>query len=239
RTEGHQQTACVNNTCMTYNVTNFSSVPGGTQKNSTGDNNADGSGNTSGNGKPGSGSGGDGKDDEKDSATESGNCTAPPICVGDTLKCLQLKFTWKIDCNTQGNEVTKGDGCAEGDIPVCAGKSCKAEAYAGVLQQWKQRCAVEAMGQGMASRAAGISNGDDAGVVEGIWGGEEGGSGLKLRQDLINVGGNGSAGLLPDVEIEGQRWVIPAGFFDAIAAVKMVIIAMCTVIAMFVVGRNI
>ncbi|MCC8562999.1 A coat protein, partial [Xanthomonas perforans] len=113
------------------------------------------------------------------------------------------------------------------------------EAYAGVLQQWKQRCAVEAMGQGMASRAAGISNGDDAGVVEGIWGGEEGGSGLKLRQDLINVGGNGSAGLLPDVEIEGQRWVIPAGFFDAIAAVKMVIIAMCTVIAMFVVGRNI
>ncbi|MCC8548755.1 A coat protein [Xanthomonas perforans] len=239
RTEGHQQTACVNNTCMTYNVTNFSSVPGGTQKNSTGDNNADGSGNTSGNGKPGSGSGGDGKDDDKDSATESGNCTAPPMCVGDTLKCLQLKFTWKIDCNTQGNEVTKGDGCSEGDIPVCAGKSCKAEAYAGVLQQWKQRCAVEAMGQGMASRAAGISNGDDAGVVEGIWGGEEGGTGLKLRQDLINVGGNGSGGLLPDVEIEGQRWVIPSGFFDAIAAVKMVIIAMCTVIAMFVVGRNI
>ncbi|MCF6090103.1 A coat protein, partial [Xanthomonas perforans] len=223
----------------TYNVTNFSSVPGGTQKNSTGDNNADGSGNTSGNGKPGSGSGGDGKDDDKDSATESGNCTAPPMCVGDTLKCLQLKFTWKIDCNTQGNEVTKGDGCSEGDIPVCAGKSCKAEAYAGVLQQWKQRCAVEAMGQGMASRAAGISNGDDAGVVEGIWGGEEGGTGLKLRQDLINVGGNGSGGLLPDVEIEGQRWVIPSGFFDAIAAVKMVIIAMCTVIAMFVVGRNI
>ncbi|RFF51036.1 A coat protein [Xanthomonas campestris] len=238
RKEGHQQTACINDTCKTYNVTNYSSVPNGTAKNSTGDNAGDGTGNTSGNGsQTGSGKGDD--DKSEDSATDSGNCTAPPMCVGDTLKCLQLKFTWKIDCNTQGNEVTKGDGCAEGDVPVCAGKSCKAEAYAGVLQQWKQRCAVEAMGQGMASRAAGISNGDDAGVVEGIWGGEEGGSGLKLRQDLINVAGNGSAGLLPDVEIEGQRWVIPAGFFDAIAAVKMVIIAMCTVIAMFVVGRNI
>lgn len=77
------------------------------------------------------------------------------------------------------------------------------------------------------------------GSLKGFGAGESGSSGMKLRQDLINVGGNGSAGLLPDVEIEGQRWVIPAGFFDAIAAVKMVIIAMCTVIAMFVVGRNI
>ncbi len=100
-------------------------------------------------------------------------------------------------------------------------------------------CAVEAMGQGMASRAAAISNGDDAGVVEGIWGGESAGAGLKLRQDLVNVGGNGTGGLLPDVDIEGQHWTVPSGFFDAIAAVKMVIIAMCTVIAMFVVGRNI
>ncbi|KFA06832.1 hypothetical protein KWM_0116105 [Xanthomonas vasicola pv. musacearum NCPPB 2005] len=237
RKEGHQQTTCTNGSCNTNNVTNYSSVPTGTSKNSTGDNSENGSGNTSGNGAQ-SGSG-DKDGDSKDSATDSGNCTTAPACVGDTLKCLQLKFTWKIECNTQASEVTKGDTCGESDVPVCAGKSCKAEAYASVLQQWKQRCAMEALGQGMASRAAGISNGDDAGVVEGIWGGESGSSGMKLRQDLINVGGNGSAGLLPDVEIEGQRWVIPAGFFDAIAAVKMVIIAMCTVIAMFVVGRNI
>lgn len=236
RTEGHQQTACINDRCTTYNVTNFQSVPAGTQKNGTGDNASDGSGNTSGNGKPGSGKDDDGKED---SASESGNCDVPPICVGDTLKCLQLKFTWKIDCNTQGSEITKGDGCGEGDVPVCAGKSCKAEAYSQVLQQWKQRCAVEAMGQGMATRAAGISNGDDVGVVEGIWGGQSGGTGLTLRQDLVNVGGGGNARLLPDVEIEGHAWTVPQGFYDAILAVKMVIIAMCTVIAMFVVGRNI
>lgn len=212
-------------------------MPSGTAKNGTGDNSGDGSGNSSGNGS----SSGTGKndDDSKDSATDSGNCTTPPICVGDTLKCLQLKFTWKIECNTHGNEITKGDGCADSDVPVCAGTSCKAEAYAQVLQQWKHRCAMEALGQGMAVRAAGITNADDAGVVEGIWAGESAGSGLKLRQDLVNVGGSGTGGLLPDVEIEGQRWTVPTGFFDAIAAVKMVIIAMCTVIAMFVVGRNI
>ncbi|MBV6871796.1 A coat protein [Xanthomonas euvesicatoria] len=237
RKEGHQQTTCVNNTCTTYNVTNYSSVPAGTSKNSSGDNSADGTGNTSGNGSQSDD--GDKDNDDKDSATDSGNCSTPPICVGDTLKCLQLKFTWKIECNTQGNEITKGDGCGEGDVPVCAGKSCKAEAYSQVLQQWKQRCAVEAMGQGMAARAAGISNGDDAGVVEGIWGGQSGGTGLTLRQDLVNVGGGGNARLLPDVEIEGHRWTVPQGFFDAIAAVKMVIISMCAVIAMFVVGRYI
>ncbi|MCL1551651.1 A coat protein [Xanthomonas nasturtii] len=236
RKEGHQQTSCVGATCVTYNVTNYSSVPAGTSKNGSGDNASDGSGNSSGNGKPGAGKDDDGKED---SATDSGNCDTPPVCVGDTLKCLQLKFTWKIDCNTQGAEVTKGDGCGEADVPVCAGKSCKAEAYSQVLQQWKQRCAVQAMGEGMATRAAGISNGDDAGVVEGIWGGQAGGSGLTLRQDLINVGGGGNARLLPDVEIEGHAWTVPQGFYDAIAAVKLVIIAMCTVIAMFVVGRNI
>ncbi|MCC8444854.1 A coat protein [Xanthomonas translucens pv. translucens] len=237
RKEGHQQTACVNSTCITYNVTNYSSVPSGTAKNSTGDNTSTGSGNTSGNGAPGKGTK-DGDDDgDGDSASDSGNCTVPPACVGDTLKCLHLKFTWKTQCNTLRSEITKGDGCADGDVPVCAGDSCKAADYASVLQQWKQRCAAQALGEGMATRAAGISNADDAGVVAGIWGGESGGSGLTLRQDLVQVGGGGS--LLPDVEIEGSHWTVPQGFYDAIAAVRMVIIAMCTVIAMFVVGRNI
>jgi len=235
RKEGHQQTACVNSTCTTYNVTNYSSVPAGTAKNSTGDNKADGSGNTSGNGASDEGKKGD---DSKDSASDSGNCDTPPVCVGDTLKCLQLKFTWKIQCNTQGNEISAGNGCGDADVPVCAGKSCKAEAYAQVVQQWKQRCAMEKLAQGNAERAAGINNSDDAGVVEGIWGGEPAGSGMTLRQDLVNVGG-GAGKLLPDVEIEGQHWTVPQGFYDAIAAVKLVIIAMCTVIAMFVVGRNI
>ncbi|MDG2524217.1 A coat protein [Stenotrophomonas sp. HITSZ_GD] len=236
RKEGHQVAECTGSACTTSNVTNYTSVPSGTAKNSSGDNNADGSGNTTGNGKADDGKKGD--DDSKDSASDSGNCDAPPVCVGDTLKCLQLKFTWKIQCNTQGNEISNGNGCGEGDVPVCAGKSCKAEAYAQVIQQWKQRCAFEALGQGNAERAAGISNGDDAGVVEGIWNGESGGSGMTLRQDLVSVGGGGGS-LLPDVEIEGQHWNVPQGFYDAIAAVRMVIIAMCTVIAMFVVGRNI
>jgi len=240
RKEGHQATACINNTCTTYNVTNYGTVPGGTAKNSTGDNKTDGTGNTSGNGTPQKGEGDKGENGEGDSASDSGNCEVAPACTGDTLKCLHLRYTWKIECNSRSSEITNGDGCGNNDVPVCAGKSCKAEAYSQLLQQWKQRCAMQAMGEGMASRAAGIggSNGDDAGVVEGIWGGEDGGSGLTLRRDLISVAGGGN--LLPTgITIEGQAWEVPQGFYDAIAAIRMVIIAMCTVMAMFIVGRSI
>lgn len=240
RKEGHQQEACINNTCVTYNVTNFGSTSKGGAKNGSGDNNPDGSGNTSGNGTPGKGTGGTGgggKDEDGDSASESGNCQQPPTCVGDTLKCLHLKFTWKIECNTKGNKISGGDGCSDGDVPVCAGDSCKAEQYAQVLQQWKQRCAVQAMGEGMASRAGNISNPDDAGVVDGIWIKEGNGNGPKLRQDLVNVGGGGS--LLPDVTLEGQKWEVPTQFWDIIAGIKVLIIAMATVLAMYIVGRNI
>lgn len=229
RKEGHQVTECTGAACKTSNVTNFETVPQGQAKNSTQDNKPDGSGNTSGNGKNEEGG--------KDSATDSGNCETPPMCTGDTLKCLQLKFTWKIECNTKGNEITTGQGCAAGDVPVCAGKSCKAEQYAQLLQQWKQRCALEEIAKGNADRAQGINNGDDAGVVDGIWLTPGNGSPLSLRTDLVQVGNGGS--LLPDIELEGQTWTVPAGFYDAIAAVRFVIIAMCTVIAMFVVGRNI
>lgn len=228
RKEGHQVTECTGSSCKTSNVTNYQTVPAGQAKNSTGDNKPDGTGNTSGNGQ---------QDQGKDSATDSGNCTSPPVCVGDTLKCLHLRYTWKIECNTKGNEVTAGVGCSEGDVPVCAGSSCKAEAYASVLQQWKQRCALEAMAAGNKARADGIDNGADAGVVDGIWMTPGGDGPLTLRTDLVQVGGNGS--LLPEIEIEGQTWNVPQGFFDAIAAVRMVIIAMCTVLAMFIVGRNI
>lgn len=236
RSEGHQSIACVNNTCTTYNITNFGSTGSGNAKNGTGDNSVDGSTNTSGNGTPGKGS--SQKDGDGDSATDSGNCETAPACVGDTLKCLHLKFTWKIQCNTKGGEVSAGDGCGEGDVPVCAGSSCKAGLYSQVLQQWKQRCATKAMADGMAGRAASISNPDDDGVVDGIWIKDQApGQGPRLRQDLVNVGGGGS--LLPDITLEGVKWEIPQGFYDAIAAIRMVIIAMCTVMAMFIVGRNI
>src|SRR5690606_40719783 len=67
--------------------------------------------------------------------------------------------------------------------------SCKAEAYASVLQQWKQRCALEAMAAGNKARADGIDNGADAGVVDGIWitpgRSEEHTSELQSRENLV------------------------------------------------------
>jgi len=92
------------------------------------------------------------------------------------------------------------------------------------------------MADGMSDRAGKISNPDDDGVVNDIWIKESPGSGPKLRQDLISVGGSGP--LLPNVSLEGVSWEPPPQFYDAITGVKFLIIAMCTVMAMFIVGRN-
>ncbi|WP_065868184.1 MULTISPECIES: hypothetical protein [Stenotrophomonas] len=237
RKEGHQQTACINNTCTTYNVTNYQTAPAGSAKNSTGDNQPDGSGNTSGNGKPSKGDGKDGDKDDGDSATDSGNCDTPPICTGDTLKCLQLKFTWKIECNTKGNEITNGTGCGENDIPVCAGKSCKAEAYSQVLQQWKQRCSFEGdrdAAKGDARSGAADGAGDDlAGVVGGLWAGD--GVTPTLNQNRLSIGGGN---VIPDVDIMGTKVVMPQGFYDALAIIKKIIIAAAMIAAFPILWRR-
>ncbi|MCW0399815.1 hypothetical protein NB688_002846 [Xanthomonas sacchari] len=224
RNEGHQNTVCVNNTCTTYNVTNYSSVPGGTSKNSTGDNTPDGSGNTSGNGAPGKGTKDGDKDGDSDSATDSGNCTAPPACTGDTLKCLYLKYTWKNQCNTAHNEISKGDGCADSDVPVCAGSSCKAEAYAQLLQQWRSRCSAESMRKGVEDQA-GQGDGDDGkGSIFISGDGDKPG----LNEGLISYGG-GDLGYSFDVE--GIKFEMPHQVLDFIPVLRMLIIAAASLYA--------
>lgn len=221
-----------NNTGSTTNNTNYSNqgTPNGNDP-VPGDGSGPGAGGSNGNGGKEDGEG------EGNSASDSGNCEAPPQCIGDSLKCLQLTYTWKVQCNTKGAVITGGDGCSDADVPVCAGTTCKAETYASLLQQWRQRCAAKSMADGMAERAGNISNPDDAGVVDDIWIKEGTGTGPKLRQDLITVGGSGP--LIPNVSLEGMSWEPPPQFYDAINGVKFLIIAMCTVMAMFIVGRNI
>ncbi|WP_258079621.1 A coat protein [Xanthomonas arboricola] len=228
RKEGHQQTTCVNNTCTTYNVTNYSSVPPGTSKNSSGDNSADGTGNTSGNGSQ---SGDSDKDnDDKDSATDSGNCTAPPICIGDTLKCLHLKFTWKNQCNTAHNEITNGSSCDAGDVPVCTGSSCKAEQYAQLLQQWRARCNGEALQKGVEG-LAGTGDGDDG---KGSILLTDTGNGPKLNEGLVAYG-SGSGALGYDFEIDGQKFQMPQQVLDFLPVLRMLIIAAATLVALSII----
>lgn len=230
------------NTSITNNITNNTTNTGGFNNSGTPNTGAPVPGDGS---SPGGGSGGGGDGDgngegegegEGDSASDSGNCTAAPQCTGDTLKCLQLTYTWKVQCNTKGAEVTGGEGCTDADVPVCAGSTCKAETYASLLQQWRQRCAAKNMADGMSDRAGKISNPDDDGVVDNIWIKEVAGSGPKLRQDLVSVGGGGS--LLPSISLEGRTWEPPPQFYDAIAGIRFLVIAMCTVMAMYIVGRN-
>lgn len=229
RKEGHQQTACINDTCKTYNVTNYSSVPSGTAKNSTGDNATDGTGNTSGNGsQSGSGKGDD--DKSEDSANESGNCTVAPMCTGDTLKCLHLKFTWKTQCNTTQNEISKGSTCDAGDVPVCAGSSCKAEQYAQLLQQWRTRCNGEALQKGVEG-LAGTGDGDDG---KGSILLEEKGDGPRLNEGLVAYGG-GSGGLGYDFEIEGQKFQMPQKVLDFLPVLRILIIAAAALVAISII----
>lgn len=222
-----------NNTGNTTNTQNYNNqgTPNG-NKPTPGDGSGPGEGGSNGGGDEGE------KEGKGDSASDSGNCTAPPQCTGDTLKCLQLNYTWKVQCNTKGAEISAGEGCTDKDIPVCAGTTCKAETYASLLQQWRQRCASEKMGQGMANRAANISNPDDAAALEGLWikpGDLD--TGLKLRTDLISFSGGGP--LFPSITLEGRTWQPPPEIYDVLAAIRLLVIAACTITAMYVVGRNI
>lgn len=239
RNEGHQQTACVNNTCNTYNVTNYSSVGKDTSKNSTGDNTPDGSGNTSGNGAPGKGSGEGDKDGDGDSAADSGNCTTPPVCVGDTLKCLHLRYTWKIQCNTDGGEVTSGTSCSDGDVPVCAGKSCKAAEYAQVLQQWRQRCGAEhernAAKGDAAAGAADAAGDDESGEVAKLWS-QDGKPSPTFDQGKVSIGGGDLLG--GEVKIMGQTFALNAQFYNALAIIKKIIIASAMIAGLWIVWKS-
>lgn len=229
RKEGHQAQACVNDTCKTYNVTNYVTVPAGTAKNSTGDNSADGTGNTSGNGattKPG-----ESDDGEGDSASESGNCEAPPVCTGDTLKCLHLKITWRIDCNTKGNEITDSNGCGAGDVPVCAGKNCKTETYSLLLRDWRRRC------EFVADAESGVADGqgdDEAGVIGGLWN-SDGQPEPQFDTGKVSVGGGGD--LIPQVQIYGTTFTVPPSWYDLIAKIRLLVIASFMVAAFWVLAR--
>ncbi|KTF34230.1 A coat protein [Xanthomonas vesicatoria] len=238
RTDGHQQTTCVNNTCTTYNVTNYVKVPSGSSKNGTGDNTVDGSGNTSGNGtKPGNDKQGD--KDSKDSATDSGNCNASPICVGDTLKCLQLKFTWKIQCNTDRGEVTAGVTCSDGDVPVCAGKSCKSAEYSQVLQAWRTRCGLEKerdAAKADSDRGSADAAGDDEkGEVAKLWA-SDGKPGPHFDQTRLSIGGGDLLG--GNIDIMGTPFTLNAQFYDALSIIKKIVIASAMVAAFVILWRS-
>ncbi|HEL4147695.1 A coat protein [Stenotrophomonas maltophilia] len=234
RKEGHQQTACINNTCTTYNVTNYGETGKGQAKNSTGDNNPDGTGNTSGNGTPGKGSGsgsGGNEGGEGDSASDSGNCEQPPLCTGDTLKCLHLRFTWKIQCNTKGSEITKGEGCGDNDVPVCAGSSCKAEAYAQLLQQWRARCSAEKLAKGIEDQA-GQGDGDDGKGSIFI---DDSGKNPSLDEGKVSYAG-GQLGY--SFEVEGVKFEMPQQLLDFLPILRMLIIALATLAAIGIMRGN-
>lgn len=219
RKEGHQQEACINNTCVTYNVTNFGGTSKGSAKNGSGDNNPDGSGNTSGNGTPGGGSGGGDKEGEGDSATDSGNCEAPPMCTGDTLKCLHLRYTWKNQCNTTKDEIVGGESCNA--MPVCIGKGCKAQEYAALLQQWRGRCAAEndraKLASDAAAGAADAAGDNEASAVSDLWKKGPGQDGQGLDRGKLTLGGGE---LFPAIDIMGTAWAPPAQLYTVLDMIR-------------------
>jgi len=237
RKEGHQQEACINNTCVTYNVTNYGSTDKGSAKNGSGDNNVDGTGNTSGNGAPGKGSGGGDKEGEGDSATDSGNCEAAPMCTGDTLKCLHLRYTWKNQCNTTKDEVVGGDDCKS--VPVCIGKGCKAQEYASVLQQWRGRCAAEGdrakLAADAAAGAADAAGDDQSAAVSDLWKKGPGQDGQGLDRNKLTLGGGE---LFPAIDIMGTAWAPPAQLYSVLQMIRQLVIAAGALAAMYILFRK-
>lgn len=237
RKEGHQQTACINNTCTTYNVTNFTETGKGNAKNSSGDNSPDGSGNTSGNGAPGKGSGGGQNEGEGDSATDSGNCQAPPMCTGDTLKCLHLRYTWKNQCNTSKDQIVGGDDC--GAVPVCIGDGCKAQEYASLLQQWRGRCAAEddraKLAKDAAAGASDAAGDNEASAVADLWKKGPGQDGQGLDRGKLTLGGGE---LFPAIEIMGTAWAPPAQLYTVLDMIRQMVSAAGVLAAMYILFRK-
>lgn len=240
RKEGHQQTACINSTCTTYNVTNFGETGAGTAKNSTGDNKPDGTGNTSGNGTPGKGSGsgsGGNEEGEGDSASDSGNCEQPPLCTGDTLKCLHLRYTWKNQCNTAKDEVSGGDDCKA--VPTCIGKGCKAQEYASLLQQWRGRCAAEddraKLASDAASGAADAAGDNEGDAVADLWKKGPGQDGQGLDRNKLTLGGGE---LFPSIDIMGTAWAPPAQLYSVLNMIRQLVIAAGALAAMYILFKK-
>lgn len=240
RKEGHQQTACINNTCITYNVTNYGETGKGQAKNSTGDNNSDGTGNTSGNGTPGKGSGsgsGGNEGGEGDSASDSGNCEQPPMCTGDTLKCLHLRYTWKNQCNTSRDEISGGDDCKS--VPVCIGKGCKAQEYASLLQQWKGRCAAEddraKLASDAAAGAADAAGDNEVEAVADLWKKKPGQDGQGLDRGKLTLGGGE---LFPAIDIFGTAWAPPAQLYTVLDMIRQMVSAAGVLAAMYILFRK-
>lgn len=230
RSDGHQYEYCSAGKCTTYNITNFNTTAPGTSKNGTGDNSVDGSVNKSGNGATsGNGSGGD--SGSKDSATDSGNCTAAPQCTGDTLKCLHLRFTWKVQCHTKKNEVSNGTGCTDADVPVCAGDSCKAEAYSQLLQQWRARCATESVIKGIEGQAGqgDGSDGDGSIIID------DSGETPSLNEGKVAYAG-GQLGYSFDVQ--GVSFEIPQQILDFLPILRFLIIACASIAAIHIMRGN-
>lgn len=189
-------------------------------------------------GDGGSGGGGEGEEEgEGDSASGGDSCDSPPACSADTLKCLQLRLTWKTECNTSSNSIAGGTGCGESDVPVCSGDSCTAEAYSSVLQQWRTRCDAEndrnKLGDDAGSGAADAAGDDEAGTVAGLWAGQ--GVTPTLDQGRLSIGGGSP---LPTVQIYDTSWSVPDGWHDALSYIRQIIIAAFMIGAFFILWRR-
>lgn len=119
-----------------------------------------------------------GKDDDHE-ASGGDNCNTPPSCSGDAIMCLQLRVSWRIDCNTRKQRSINGGAC--NSIPSCTGEKCDAVEMSSLIMQWRTTCAVEEL----ASKDTNQGDGDQPGWtrVDGM--DQEGGKGKGDHDDEI------------------------------------------------------
>lgn len=223
-------TTTTNSRTITTTTTNYQTTQG------TDANGGKAGSHDSGEKNDGSDTKGDGKGSQ---AGDSGNCDVAPMCEGDAIACLQARYQWKIQCNTGPSDITKGTGCEAGDVPICAGKNCKAEAYASLLQQWRSRCAAkEQLDKVTGDAEAGLTDGesdDEQSAIDALWARDGEGETPQLNTGLLSIGGGD---VIPAVELFGTTWTMPSQFYDLGAMIRQIVIAACMVVGFFIAVRR-
>ena len=188
------------------------------------------SGSDGGQGEPSTGSGAPKGDGKGNSASGGGDCKTPPVVTGDAALAMVATQAWSTRCAVEaGNAAT-----VSGDIGDCNAAWSVEGSNANAIKLRAMRAQI--CNREKSLKLVEGTSGSDDGALASLWSNN---SPLPtLNPNLINLGGSGG-NLLPDIELEGQAWVQPPEFYDAIAQIRFLIVAAATVLAMFIVGRNI
>lgn len=211
-------TTVINNT--TTNGTNAPGTPGSTPPQSGGDN--------------------DGDEDEG-SATGGGDCDSPPIVTGDAVLGMVATQAWATRCAVEAGNTA----AVTGDVGDCKspfsvqGDNANAEQLKALRAKiCNDEARIEGDVEGMQSMA--IAADGEIAEMESEFGESAFGEGSGLGS--ISLGRFGGGGGCPTISVSipmiGKTWTPPPEFCSAIAALRLLFLAVATIWALRILGSE-